>query len=253
MFLEGTSMPIHDWTKVDAGIFHHFHQAWINTLALALNQGRLPGNYYALAEQVTGGLGPDVLALESPTATESKYFRGDDTGGVLLADAPLKVWHTAEFEMMKYAAKTNLIAIRHASNHRVVAVIEIVSPGNKGSVHALAAFVRKAAEFLDAGVHLLVIDLFPPSRRDPEGIHGAIWDYLESGDFALPPDRPLTLAAYMAASVKRAYVEPVAVGSSLPDMPIFLDSERYVPAPLELTYLDAWKGVPTFWRERIAG
>ena len=22
-------MPIHDWTRVDAGIFHHFHQRWI--------------------------------------------------------------------------------------------------------------------------------------------------------------------------------------------------------------------------------
>jgi hypothetical protein len=22
-------MPIHDWTRVDAGIFHHFHQQWI--------------------------------------------------------------------------------------------------------------------------------------------------------------------------------------------------------------------------------
>src|SRR4051794_16302630 len=112
-------MPIHDWTKVDAGIFHHFHQSWINALALALNQGRLPTDYYALAEQVAGGLGPDVLALESPSSSESRGGR-NDSGGVLLEQAPPKAWLTAEFDMDKYAAKANQIAIRHASGHRVI-------------------------------------------------------------------------------------------------------------------------------------
>jgi hypothetical protein len=30
-------MPIHDWTRVDAGIFHHFHQSWIPEISRALN------------------------------------------------------------------------------------------------------------------------------------------------------------------------------------------------------------------------
>jgi hypothetical protein len=25
-------MPIHDWSRVDAGIFHDFHHAWIEQL-----------------------------------------------------------------------------------------------------------------------------------------------------------------------------------------------------------------------------
>ena len=56
-------MPVHDWTRVDAGIFHAFHQAWITHIASALNQGLLPPDYYALAEGIAGGVGPDVLAL----------------------------------------------------------------------------------------------------------------------------------------------------------------------------------------------
>ena len=48
-------------------------------------------------------------------------------------------------------------------------------------------------------------------------------------------DKPLTLAAYSAGPVK-AYVEPVAVGDVMPDMPLFLDPDRHVPAPLEATY-----------------
>ena len=59
-------MPIHDWTKVGAGIFHDFHQTWIIEIKRALNAGLLPAGYYALAEQIAGGLGLDVLALEAP-------------------------------------------------------------------------------------------------------------------------------------------------------------------------------------------
>ena len=58
----------------------------------------------------------------------------------------------------------------------MVAIIEIVSPGNKHSKDALRKFVSKAVEFLDQGVHLLIVDLFPPTKRDPNGIHRAIWD-----------------------------------------------------------------------------
>jgi len=45
-------MPVHDWTGVPAGIFHDFHHDWITMLKRALNAGRLPSGYYALAEQI---------------------------------------------------------------------------------------------------------------------------------------------------------------------------------------------------------
>jgi hypothetical protein len=37
-----------------------------------------------------------------------------------------------------------------------------------------------------------------------------------------------------------AYVEPIAVGEALSDMPIFLKPDFYVPAPLEETYTTTW-------------
>ena len=126
----------------------------------------------------------------------------------------------------------------------VVAVLEIVSRGNKDSGHALRAFVRKAVEFLHAGIYVLIVDLFPPGRRDPQGIHKAIWDWLHEEPFTLPADKPLTLAAYAVGTEMVAYVEPVAVGAALPDMPIFLTADRYVPCPLETTYETAWEQFP---------
>ena len=32
-------MPMHDWTRVLAGIFHHFHHEWISEIARSLNNG----------------------------------------------------------------------------------------------------------------------------------------------------------------------------------------------------------------------
>src|SRR5205807_261161 len=135
------------------------------------------------------------------------------------------------------------ITVRHPDGD-VVAVLEIVSPGNKDNRHALRSFAKKAIAFLQAGVHLLIIDLFPPSRLNPQGIHKVIWDRLRDEPFTLPPDKPLTLAAYAVGTETIGYIEPVAVGDPLPEMPIFLSASRFVPCPLEATYQTAWEQVP---------
>ena len=89
-----------------------------------------------------------------------------------------------------------------------------------------------------------MIDLFPPTKRDPQGIHKAIWDEFEEEDFELPADQPLVLAAYDAGPTPVAYVESIAVGEALPDMPLFLKPEIYVPTPLEATYRDKLECIP---------
>ena len=57
-------MPTHDWTRVDAGLFHAFHQTWIVTLSRALNSGVLPSGYFALPEQSIQGPIPVSLTLK---------------------------------------------------------------------------------------------------------------------------------------------------------------------------------------------
>jgi hypothetical protein len=236
-------MPVHDWTLVGAGLFHHFHQRWIAALGDALNFGGLPRGYFALGEQVSGGPIPDVVTLhnEAPP-TEEDGATG--VTAVALATAPVRATYIRRAEGDIYARKANRVAIHHPLG-RVVAVIEIVSPGNKSSQNALRAFVTKAVELLDQGIHLVLVDLFPPNeKRDPQGIHKAIWDEIEDYGFVLPADRPLTVASYSAGMVKVAYVEPVAVGMELPSLPLFLEPERYVPTPLEATYQATWNVFP---------
>jgi len=230
-------MPIHDWTRVRANRFHHFHQEWTMGIARALNQGLLPDGYSALADQVTGGPVPDVVTL-SPSGSLA-----GPAGGVAVIDAPVRSRVQVEAEAAVYARKANRVTVTHPDGV-VVAVIEIVSPGNKDSRHAARSFARKAAEFLFAGVHLLIVDLFPPSRRDPQGAHKLIWDRIRDEPFELPADKPLTVAAYAAGVPIRAYVEPVAVGDVVPDLPVFLTPDRYVTCPLNATYDQSWAAFP---------
>jgi hypothetical protein len=147
-----------------------------------------------------------------------------------------------------YTRRTKQVTVRLTGGDEVVAVIEIVSPGNKNSRHGFRAFVSKAVEYLNSGIHLLLVDLLPPGPRDPEGIHPEIWGEYTDKPFELPPDRRLTLVSCLTAERKRAYVEPVTVGGTLPDMPLFLTPDRYVNVPLERTYTEAWNEVPQRWQ-----
>jgi hypothetical protein len=245
-------MPIHDWTRVYAGIFHDFHHAWIEETKRTLNRGLLPRGYYALAEQITGGFGPDVLTLQRPVDGSLSIDPAEPAGGIALAAARPKTRYHAKTEVDLYAHKAKSVVIRHRSGHRVIAMVEIVSPGNKASQTELCAFVQKAEQALRAGIHLLIIDLFPPTKRDPQGIHRAIWGEGREGDFALPDDKPLTCASYVGFPGLEVFMEPVAVGDDLPEMPLFLTTETYVPLALESTYQSAWEAVPAFWQEVLA-
>lgn len=241
-------MPVHDWSRVDANLFHHFHQAWTINISNALNGGLLPPGYSALVEQHAGGVAPDVLTLERRTRPKASSKR---PGGAVLEAPPPADWQVMRAAARASVARANRIVIRHSLG-RVVCVMEIVSPGNKSGRAALRRFVEKTAEFLRAGVHVLVVDLFPPSPRDPQGIHKAIWDEIEEEHpFELATARPLTLVAYVAGEPTTAYVHPLGVGDVLPDMPAWLDEDTYVPVPLETTYQTTWASCPEDMRDVV--
>jgi hypothetical protein len=237
-------MPIHDWTRLEAGDFHHFHQTWVVAIGNTLNGGLLPPGYLAMVEQVTGRPIPDVVTLQTREPQEGPE------GGVAVATAPPTARVIARMERINYAKRADRVVIRHGRG-KVVAIIEIVSPGNKESRHAIRSFVEKAADILSQGVNLLVVDLFPPTPRDLQGIHGAIWDELAGEPFELPPGKPLTVASYLGGDMLTAYVEPVGIDDALPSLPIFLSEDRYVPAPLEATYQAAWAVFPAMFKELL--
>jgi len=213
-------MPVHDWTRADGALFHAFHQHWICALCDALNGGLLPSDYYAL--------------VELPTRRDEGELSGQLT------------------EDEQLVRKADRVGVHHRQG-KLIAAIEIVSPGNKSRRRELRTFAERNADLIRTGIHLLVIDLFPPGRYDPQGIHKVIWDEFEEAEFTLPADKRLMLAAYAAGSTKEAYIDSVAVGDKLPDMPLFLEADRYVPVPLEATYQKSWAVFPAAVKGLLEG
>ncbi|VTR91754.1 Uncharacterized protein OS=Candidatus Entotheonella sp. TSY1 GN=ETSY1_25480 PE=4 SV=1 [Gemmata massiliana] len=237
-------MPIHDWTRVDHGTFHDFHQGWAPQIRSALNNGLLPPDYEAKVEQHTDDGIPDVLALRltSPLGGNGAGAYPGPIGGLsTVAIAPPKVSFTSEFASDPYTRLRKTITVRR--DDRIVALIELVSPGNKSNRHGIQAFVRKVTAAIDHGIHVLVVDLFPPGPRDPNGVHQVIWSEFRDEPYSPPANQPLTLVSYEAGAVSRAYIQPVAVGEVLPEMPLFLEPGAYVNVPLEATYMAAFDGI----------
>jgi Protein of unknown function (DUF4058) len=245
-------MPVHDWTRVEAGIFHDFHNAWITEIRNALNGGLLPPDYYALAEQHAGRTVNDVLTLHASRPDGAAPPLQLPSGAMAVAEAPPKVRRKLT-AAETYRQRRRSLAIRHVSGHRLIALLEIISPGNKDRSGTVGEFVAKVIEALDFKIHVLLLDLFPPSRHDPREFHGAIWEYYDEEPYGLPVDEPLTAASYAAGSKVEVYLEHFAVGRPLPDMPLFLQSDYYITVPLEATYQAAYRGVPAFWREVLEG
>jgi hypothetical protein len=110
-------------------------------LCNALNSGRLPDPCFAMVEQNVGRPEADVVTLEIEGGGDLET----DGGGTATAVRP-RTAYVMEAEEGRYARKSDRIAVHHGLGE-VVAIIEIVSPGDKNSRHALRSVVEKAADF----------------------------------------------------------------------------------------------------------
>ncbi|MBI4602660.1 MAG: DUF4058 family protein [Planctomycetes bacterium] len=259
-------MPIHDWSLVSAGVFHDFHHGWVGRLKSVLNEELLPQPFYALVEPLLGEAEPDVIALQARTASPwqqgeqqgeasgtEKRLRSDATeGAVALAPCPVRV---EDIVLDAYARKTRQIVIKDAwEGDRAVAVIELVSVGNKTSRARADQFLRKRVGLLQNGVHLLILDLHRPTAIVPEGFHPKVSEDIGHEPSRPPADRPLSAVSYqvLEAGALRAHFVPLKAGDSLPEMPVFLSPHEFVRLPLERTYGEAFRSVSWKFREILA-
>ena len=251
-------MPIHDWTRVDAGTFHDFHNGWLIALRDALNVDLLPDTHYAQTDRQSRGDSPDspggapdVLTLEraESDADGGLLVAADGSaGGVAVADAPPKRSLVAEVDAAAwYAARRRTLAIKGAADDRPVAILEVASPGNKDRRESVGRFADKCVGALQGGLHLVVIDPHPPRSHDAGGL--AMTVAREAGlNFAVPDDRRVPAASFEAAEVPTGYAEPFDVGDELPWLPLFYRRGWYVKLPLEETYQAAYRGVAKRWK-----
>jgi hypothetical protein len=196
-------------------------------------------------EQRSGPKETDALTVELAAPDESAQ------GGPALLERPRTRIHR-QTDKAYYAEKADRVTIRHHLG-QIVAFIEIVSPGNKDGDRALERFVAKIADAMQQGIHVLVVDLFPPTTRDPAGIHKAIWDQFDREEFELPTHQNRVFASYESAGVQSAHIETLGLGDPLPDMPLFIAPGAHVLVPLEEVYMNAWEDTPAAVRRQVIG
>ena len=234
-------MPMHDWTTVEAGTYHTFHQAWAVMIMGSLNRGLMPAGYSAQLDRDVQGPIPDVLTVRLDDA-EDELSR--EPGGVAtIAQPNRRVIMTAERELSQYVARANRIAVRN-SKRKLVAVVELVSPGNKRGKNAMQQLIDKTVSFINDHVNVLIIDPFPPGKSNPQGIHPLIWEYFDDAVYTLPKRKALTVVSYQTSPQLRAHVEAIAVRDRLPDMPLYLNGELLVNVPLERSYAETCELIP---------
>jgi hypothetical protein len=245
-------MPIHDWSRVDAGIYHGFHLAWIAELRKALNAGLLPPPFSADAEQYSDGKNADVLALHRSPAGSTAPLSSSGLVATLALTLPADTAERTARKAKPQAQIQRRVVVRHISGHRVVAHIEIVSPRNKDRRASAEEFIAKGREAIDAGIHLAVIDLFPATRATRRGLAPGVWRKYDRVPVVAPAGRPVCVASVRAANRPQGFFKFLAFGEEWPGFPLFLTDTLSVNLPLADTYAAAFAGSPSYLREELS-
>lgn len=239
-------MPLHDWTRVTPNDFHDMHVGWITALRTRLNTGLLPEGYYAMAEHVVPPFAPDVLTLGTGRRGESPTPYSPDAGGVSAAtriDAEVTLTGNGR---ARHKPPERRVVVRHVQGRQLIAVIEVVSPGNKSKAKAASVLIDKSVALLQNGIHLTIIDVFPNPPRLPQGFGGAIWKSVERATAEYTPEFSRTHSSFAAQEGGGclAHFQSSELGAPLPSLPLYLTPTVHVPLPLEEAYQDSWVGYP---------
>lgn len=236
-------MPIHDWAMVDDALYHDFQLGWASKLAEALNP-LLPSSQFAVTETFeVRPPSPFAVWPEPPDPSTIPYQPGD------LRDDPPSSPFTVSDPRRQYARVG--VTVRHADHHQPEAAVLWVTGQDKQTPWRFRSLLNTVVGALTRNIPLLLIDLFPPSSLDPSGIAEAIREEFCCDLIAWPRDKPFTLVSYQSADAITTRLQRVAVGDTLPAMPLFLDADGWVPVPLEASYAAAWEGCARRALERM--
>ena len=202
-------------------------------MADALNETLLPEGYFA---EEHAQIGPSV---EIDVGT----FRDPEPSG--LHASATRTWAPPTPTLIVPAAFPDVfevLVMESEGGARLVATIELVSPGNKDRAAQRQAFAVKCASYLCRGISLIVIDIVTARRAN---LHNEIMQVLGHADtFALPAEDLLYAVAYRP--IVREHHEQVEIWPSrleisepLPVLPLALNAELVLPIDLEATYTAA--------------
>jgi hypothetical protein len=133
---------------------------------------------------------------------------------------------------------------------KLVAAIELISPGNKDRAAERRAFAIKCASYLYQGISLVIVDVVTTRRAN---LHNEILRAMEAADtLHLAPEVYLYAVAYRPLRREGkdeidVWRVPLALGTPLPELPLGLRADLVVPVDFEATYTEACR------RKRLTG
>jgi hypothetical protein len=204
-----------------------------------LNQDVLPKDYQARPSELIIGIEPDVLLLQEADASNGQ----SQTAQPALTEATLTATLPAPADLPFVGVYSSY------DTGRLVAVIELVSPGNKDRPESRQSFTEKILFLLHEGIHVIVVDVI---SLPAVSIRQAILERLRldghldyhNGDAT---SERLWLSSYCALPAEdpqphlqvKEWAYPAAVGQPLPSLPFFLRTDQlWVTVDLQQTYTE---------------
>jgi len=218
-----------------------FHSLFAVTIMEYLNKV-LPRRFVAEVETHLGSqVEADVAEYEWPDVDDWSEALGNGSGG----GVAVEVWSPPVATWTMPAAYPDVYEVHvrdEGDDMRLVAVLELVSPGNKDRPVTRLAFASKSAAYLQRGVGLVVVD-FVTNRHS--NLHNELLPLLDlDSRYTMVGDPHLYVVSFRPiqegdASLIDAWTFALAVGSALPSVPFCLRRFRAIPFDLEALYEDA--------------
>ncbi len=210
--------------------WENLHSAWANALRDQLNDELLPPRYVA---EVQISIGSQV---EVAVATLEEDGAASGNGNVAVWAPPRP--HTAALQF----THPDLFEVQVLSDEegpRLVAAVELISPGNKDRKGKRHAFAVKCGSYLQQSISLVMVDVVTLRGGN---LQAELFDILQIGtDKSGLSDADLYAGAYRTVSRRKSmkleyWTEPLAVGEALPTMPLWIQPDLCLPLNLEEAY-----------------
>jgi hypothetical protein len=236
-------MPLFDHFQPPLYPHHHwesFHSNWATRIADGI-AALLPTDFQ-VEEHTHGGVGFEIDVATFQSASSQDH---PATAGPVLATLAAPTYAPPVPDHTIPAAFPDTFEVRvfnTTAGLTLVAVIELVSPGNKDRPAERLAFATKCASYLAQGVSLIVMDVVTNRHAN---LHNEIMRLMEIGpDLHFPTDVKLYVTAYRPARRDQdeeidVWMRPLALGAPLPTLPLRLTGDLFVPVDFESAYQEA--------------
>lgn len=218
--------------------WEEIHGMWPAVIVQQLKKQLPPGYVSAPMVHFGSQFEIDIATYERDDAP-TDFSRTGSEGGVATATwtvaepsvtVETKIPDFDEYEVRIYDAERG---------RTLVAVIELVSPGNKDRPEKRNAFVGKCAALLQKGIAVSIVDMVTTRQFN---LYAELMAFLGQSDPTMGTEGPPIYAASCRWLIQgeRATLQTwsyaLSVGQPLPTIPLWLTPTRVVPLDLEASY-----------------